>query len=51
MTIKGPPLDAGIAELTGETLVELLDCAASRTPDRGPSPRPAWGHVLIEPSA
>jgi long-chain acyl-CoA synthetase len=32
-TLAGPPLDPTIVELTGETLVELLDRAVSRTPD------------------
>lgn len=31
--LRGPALDPTIAELTGETLVELLDRAVSRTPD------------------
>ena len=30
---SGPELDADIAALSGETLVELLDRAAARTPD------------------
>ncbi len=32
--LRGPPLDPAIVALTGETLVELLDRAAARTPDR-----------------
>ena len=31
---RGPPLDPRIVELTGETLIELLDRAVARTPDR-----------------
>lgn len=31
---RGPPLDPRICELTGETLVELLDRAVARTPGR-----------------
>ena len=34
VSLKGPPLDPHIVELTGTTLVELIGRAVSRTPER-----------------
>jgi hypothetical protein len=34
VSLKGPPLDPHVVELTGTTLVELIDRAVSRTPER-----------------